>query len=93
MTMSEAQRGKYEPATNDTQDIVTLSSLLLRFVEANPEELVGQETAQEWVASMWKVRNPAAKLKKSLDEFLAVFADFDGPAVVALRDALEPLTK
>ncbi len=40
-----------------------------------------------------EVRNPAAKLKKSLDEFLAVFADFDGPAVVALRDALEPLTK
>jgi hypothetical protein len=93
MTMSEAQRGKHEAAISNTQNIATLSDLLLRFVEANPEELIGKETSQEWVASMWKVRNPAAKLKKSLDEFLAVFADFDGPAVVALRDAIEPLTK
>ncbi|WP_297300070.1 hypothetical protein [uncultured Methylovirgula sp.] len=73
--------------------VTTLSELLLRFIEANPEQLVGNETAEEWVASLWKVRNPAAKLKKSLDEFLAIFEPFDGSAANALRKALEPLTK
>jgi hypothetical protein len=71
----------------------TLSALLLRFIEANPEQLDGNETAEEWVFSLWKVRNPAAKLKKSLDEFLAIFESFDGPDVDALRKAIERLTK
>ena len=71
----------------------TLSDLLLRFIEANPEQLDGNETAEEWVVSLWKVRNPAAKLRKSLDEFLAIFESFDGPDVDALRKAIEPLTK
>jgi len=71
----------------------TLSDFLLRFIEANPDQLVGSETAEEWVLSLWKIRNPAAKLKKSLDEFLAIFELFDGPAVLALRKAIEPLTK
>ncbi len=74
-------------------DTATLSDLLLRFLEENPDQLLGEETPQDWVASMWRVRNPASKLKKSLDEFLAIFADFDGPAATALRNALEPLTK
>ncbi len=30
-------------------DRPTLSDLLLRFVEANPDQLVGNETAQQWV--------------------------------------------
>jgi len=72
---------------------VTLSDFLLRFIEANPDQLVGSETAEEWVQSMWRVRNPAAKLKKSLDGFLAIFAPFDGRDVVALRKAFKPLTK
>jgi len=72
---------------------ITLSDLLLRFIEANPDQLVGNETAEEWVTSLWKVRNPAAKLKRSLDEFLAIFEPFDGPAANALRNAIEPLMK
>lgn len=72
---------------------VTLSDLLLRFIEANPDQLDSNETAEEWVASLWKTRNPAAKLKKSLDEFLAVFETFDGSDADALREAIEPLTK
>lgn len=71
----------------------TLSTLLLRFVEANPDQLEQDETAQEWVGSMWKNRNPAAKLKKSLEEFLTVFENFDGAAAIELRGAIEPLTK
>ncbi len=74
-------------------DRPTLSDLLLRFVEANPDQLVGNETAQQWVDSMWSTRNAAGKLKRSLEAFLAVFEDFEGPATVALRDAIEPLTK
>lgn len=83
--LSEIEAGPGQPAT--------LSDLLLRFIKANPDQLVGSETAEEWVLSMWRVRNPAAKLKKSLDEFLAIFEPFDGPDVVALRKAFEPLTK
>lgn len=71
----------------------TLSDLLLQFIEANPDQLVGNETAEEWVTSLWKVRNPAAKLKKSLDEFLTIFEPFDDPAARTLRQALEQLTK
>lgn len=74
-------------------DHPTLSSLLIRFVEANPDQLERDETAQEWVNSMWKNRNPAGKLKKSLEQFLTVFEGFDGPAAIELRGAIEPLTK
>jgi hypothetical protein len=83
--------------TSETESILadaaTLSDLLQQFVQANPDQLVGSETAEEWVASLWKVRNPAAKLKKALNDFLAIFEPFDGPAVSALRKAIEPLTK
>lgn len=84
-----------EPDTSVTTQTsgATLSELLLRFIEANPDQLDGNETVEEWVASLWKVRNPAAKLKKSLDEFLAVFETFDGSDADALREAIEPLTK
>ncbi len=75
---------------NDPQ---TLSSLLLRFIEAHPEQLERDETSEKWVESMWKNRNPAAKVKKSLDDFLAVFENFDGVEIAALRNAIEPLTK
>jgi hypothetical protein len=74
-------------------DHPTLSSLLLRFVEANPDQLERDETAQEWVDSMWKKGNPAGKLKKSLEEFLAVFESFDDLTATELRDTIEPLTK
>lgn len=74
-------------------DHPTLSSLLIRFVEANPDQLERDETAQEWVDLMWKNRNPAGKLKKSLEQFLTVFEGFDGPAAIELRGAIEPLTK
>ncbi len=74
-------------------DRPTLSDLLLRFVEANPDQLDRDETAQQWVNSMWARKNPAAKLKKALEEFLAVFESFDGAAVIELRDAVEPLTR
>jgi len=66
---------------------------LRQFIDANPDQLIGGETAEEWVISLWKVRNPAAKLKKSLDNFLAIFEPFVGPTVIALRKAIEPLTK
>jgi hypothetical protein len=33
---------------------------------------------------MWKNRNPAGKLKKSLEQFLTVFEGFDGPAAIEL---------
>jgi len=74
-------------------DCPTLSSLLLRFIEANPDQLERNETAQQWKDSMWGRRNPAAKLKESLENFLAVFESFDGPAVIELRNAIEPLTR
>jgi len=78
---------------SEIEQPATLSDLLLCFIKANPDQLVGSDTAEEWVLSMWRVRNPAAKLKKSLDEFLAIFEPFDGPDVAALRKAFEPLTK
>ncbi len=92
MTNISVQQDASEIAALQTS-AATLSELLLQFVRANPEQLVGNETAEEWVASFWKIRNPAAKLKKSLDEFLAIFEPFGGPAAVALREAIEPLTK
>lgn len=70
-----------------------LSELLMRFIEANPDQLVGNETAEEWVASLWKVRNPAAKVKKVLDEFLTIFESFEDPASDAIRGAIKPLTE
>jgi hypothetical protein len=88
-------------AGSDTSDAgarqrntTTLSDLLLQFIQANPDQLVGDETAEEWVFSLWKVRNPAAKLKRSLDEFLVIFEPFDDdPAADAIRKAIEPLTR
>jgi hypothetical protein len=92
MTKFSVQSDTSETGTLET-GVSTLSNLLLQFIEANPDQLVGNETAEEWVVSLWKVRNPAAKLKRSLDEFLAIFEPFDGPAANALRKAIEPLTK
>jgi hypothetical protein len=71
----------------------TLSNLLLRFVEGNPDQRERGETAQEWVDSMWKKGNPAVKMKKSVEDFLVVFESFDGLAAIGLRDTIEPLTK
>ncbi len=92
MTKLSAQSDTSDTGTLEA-DATTLSDLLLKFIKANPDQLVGDETAEEWVVSFWKVRNPAAKLKKSLDEFLAIFEPFDGSATDALRKAIEPLTK
>lgn len=77
----------------DPSGAKTLSDLLLQFIEANLDQLDRNETAEEWVASLWKVRNPAGKLKKSLLDFLAIFEPFEDPSSIALRKVLEPLTR
>jgi hypothetical protein len=71
--------------------MITMSDLLKEFVKADPSQLEKDETADDWVASMWMARNPAGKLRKAAKEFLRTFDEDDGPAAGKIRALVTPL--